>query len=79
MSGRRDFSSLSDREVLALAISSEEEDAKIYLDYANGLRAEHGSSAAIFEAMAEEENEHRRRLIDRFAQQSGQDAGQLVD
>ncbi|SDY96841.1 Rubrerythrin [Jannaschia faecimaris] len=70
-SGARDFASLSEREVLALAISAEEEDGRIYLDYADGLRAEHPASAAVFEGMAEEENEHRRRLIDHYAARFG--------
>ena len=50
--------------MLALAISSEEDDARIYRDYAERLREAYPDSAAIFDGMAEEENEHRRRLID---------------
>lgn len=61
---RKRFKDLSEREVLALAISSEEDDARIYRDYAERLRDEYPDSAAIFDGMAEEENEHRRRLID---------------
>lgn len=60
---RKRFRDLSEQEVLALAISSEEDDARIYRDYAERLRAEYPDSAAIFDGMAEEENEHRRRLI----------------
>jgi len=63
-SHRRDFSSLSEQEVLALAISSEEDDARIYLAYANGLSDEYPQSAKIFEDMAAEEGEHRARLIE---------------
>ena len=62
--GRRDFDSLSEQEVLALAISSEEDDARIYLAYADGLREEFPASAKIFEEMAAEENTHRDRLIE---------------
>ena len=61
---RKRFKDLSEQEVLALAISSEEDDARIYRDYAEQLRDEYPDSAAIFDGMAEEENEHRRRLID---------------
>ncbi|MCB1885609.1 MAG: rubrerythrin family protein [Geminicoccaceae bacterium] len=61
---RRSFASLSEQEVLALAISSEEDDGRIYLGYANAIRDAYPSSARVFEEMAEEENEHRRRLID---------------
>lgn len=61
---RKRFKDLSEQEVLALAISSEEDDARIYRDYAERLRNEYPDSAAIFDGMAEEENEHRRRLID---------------
>ena len=61
---RKRFKGLSEQEVLALAISSEEDDARIYRDYAERLREAYPDSAAIFDGMAEEENEHRRRLID---------------
>lgn len=61
---RRPFSSLTEQEILALAISSEEDDARIYLAYADGLREEFPASAKIFEEMAEEETEHRARLIE---------------
>lgn len=61
---RKRFKDLSEQEVLALAISSEEDDARIYRDYAERLREAYPDSAAIFDGMAEEENEHRRRLID---------------
>lgn len=61
---RRQFDSLSEQEILALAISSEEDDARIYLSYAEGLRENYPQSAKIFEAMAEEEHDHRDRLID---------------
>jgi len=69
--GRRSFSSLTDEEILALAISSEEDDARIYRAYADGLRADYPASAEIFERMAEEENLHRQSLIDLFKQRFG--------
>jgi erythrin-vacuolar iron transport family protein len=61
---RRRFSDLSEQEVLALAISSEEDDARIYRSYANRLRPDYPGSAKVFEGMAVEEDGHRRRLID---------------
>ncbi|MBI1171695.1 rubrerythrin family protein [bacterium] len=61
---RRRFSDLSEQEVLALAISSEEDDAQIYRSYAQMLRAEYPGSAAVFDDMAVEEDGHRRRLIE---------------
>lgn len=61
---RRRFSDLSEQEVLALAISSEEDDARIYRSYAQMLRTEYPASAKIFEGMAVEEDSHRKRLID---------------
>ena len=64
VSSRRRFSDLSEQEVLALAISSEEDDARIYLAYADGLREDYPQSAKIFEDMAAEEGEHRTRLIE---------------
>ncbi len=64
VSTRRRFADLTEQEVLALAISSEEDDARIYRSYAERLRTEFPSSAAVFDGMAEEEDEHRRRLIE---------------
>ncbi len=61
---KRSFDSLSEQEILALAISSEEEDARIYRAYADGLREAYPASARVFEDMAVEEDGHRRRLID---------------
>ena len=61
---RRRFSDLSEQEVIALAISSEEDDARIYRMYAEILRDEFPSSAKIFDGMAVEEDTHRRRLIE---------------
>ena len=64
ISSRRRFSDLSEQEILALAISSEEDDAQIYRLYAERLRAEYPASAAVFDGMGAEEDEHRRQLID---------------
>ena len=61
---RKRFRDLSEQEVLALAISSEEDDARIYRTYAAALRKEdYPDSAAVFEGMAEEEDAHRKQLI----------------
>ncbi len=60
------FDSLSERELLALAISLEEEDERIYADFAEGLRQDFPASAAIFDGMREEESGHRRRLLELF-------------
>jgi rubrerythrin len=68
---RRRFSELSEAEILALAISSEEDDGRIYATYAERLRAQYPSTAAIFDGMAAEENEHRRRLIEAFERRFG--------
>lgn len=62
--GKRRFEDLSEQEILALAISSEEDDARIYQAYADGLREDYPDSARVFEEMAEEENTHRQWLID---------------
>lgn len=61
---RRRFTDLSEQEVLALAISSEEDDARIYETYAERLRTGFPQSARLFDEMAAEEHEHRRRLIE---------------
>ncbi len=67
----RNFDELSEREVLALAIGAEEEDGRIYLDVADGLRADYPASAQVFTDMAAEENEHRRRLLDLYTERFG--------
>ena len=64
LSSRRRFSDLTEQEVLALAISSEEDDASIYRTYAEQVRAAYPASAALFDGMAAEEDGHRKRLID---------------
>jgi rubrerythrin len=61
---RKRFKDLSEQEVLALAISSEEDDARIYRGYAESLRGEYPASAAVFDGMAVEEDGHRQQLID---------------
>lgn len=71
VSSRRRFKDLSEQEILALAISSEEDDARIYRSYAEMLREEFPASAAVFDGMAEEEDEHRRRLIDLYEARFG--------
>lgn len=63
LTNRRRFKDLSEQEVLALAISSEEDDARIYRTYAERLRDEFPASAAIFDEMAGEEDGHRGQLI----------------
>lgn len=62
--GRRRFSDLSEQEVLALAISAEEDDGRIYRSLAERMRAEFPATAAVLDGMAAEEDEHRRRLIE---------------
>jgi rubrerythrin len=62
--GKRRFDDLSEQEILALAIASEEDDARIYAAYAETLRGRYPASAGVFDAMAAEEAEHRRRLVE---------------
>jgi erythrin-vacuolar iron transport family protein len=66
------FHDLTEREVLALAISLEEEDERVYADFAEGLRQDYPASAEMFEAMREEESGHRRRLIELYRQKFGE-------
>ena len=68
----RTFDELSEREMLALAISNEEEDGRIYADIADELFENYPTSAKVFTEMAAEENEHRRQLIDFFVSKFGQ-------
>jgi rubrerythrin len=67
----RSFDALSEREILALAISLEEEDERVYADYAEGLRENFPASAAVFDGMRSEESSHRRRLIELYKQKFG--------
>ncbi|AHK43071.1 MULTISPECIES: iron exporter MbfA [Ensifer] len=68
---KRPFLSLNEQEILALAISSEEDDGRIYLAYADALREKYPHSAKVFEEMAEEESHHRQWLIDMHVQRFG--------
>ena len=68
----RNFDELSEQEVLALAICSEEEDGRIYADFAERLRADYPASAQVFRDMAAEESEHRRMLIDTYREKFGE-------
>lgn len=68
---RKRFADLSEPEILALAISSEEEDAHIYADIANALRPDYAATAKVFEAMQAEEQEHRRRLTELYRRRFG--------
>src|ERR1700719_4877649 len=68
----KDFQSLSQQEILALAISLEEEDERIFADFAEGLRQDFPASAAVFEGMRDEESGHRRRLIELYRQKFGE-------
>jgi rubrerythrin len=69
---KKPLSVLRDREVLALAIQSEEEDARIYREFADRLQASYPASSDVFRKMAEEESKHRRRLLDIFAERFGE-------
>ena len=62
------FLDLRESEVLALAISLEEEDERVYADFADGLRQSFPATAAVFEAMGREESAHRQRLTELFKQ-----------
>src|ERR1043165_6499074 len=68
----RTFQSLSEKEILALAISLEEEDARIYGDFAEGLSTNYPSTAAVLKEMMTEEDGHRHRLIDLYRQKFGE-------
>jgi erythrin-vacuolar iron transport family protein len=59
----RNFDALTEREILALAITLEEEDQRVYADFADGLGETYPATAKIFAEMAEEESRHRVRLI----------------
>ena len=68
----RNFKELSEREILALAVSLEEEDGRIYADFADGLREDYPATAKLFEDMREEESGHRAALIETYRARFGE-------
>lgn len=68
----RNFRDLSEREILALAISLEEEDGRIYGDFADGLRDSYPVTAKVFEEMQAEEAGHRNSLLETYRQRFGE-------
>ncbi|MBV8069762.1 MAG: rubrerythrin [Acidobacteriaceae bacterium] len=67
----KNFKDLSEREVLALAVSLEEEDARIYGEFAEGLRERYPATAKMLDEMQAEESEHRASLIDLYCRRFG--------
>jgi rubrerythrin len=65
------FSDLTEQEILALAISNEEEDSRIYRGFAEGLREQYAASAKVFDEMADEEVRHRTVLFDLYRSKFG--------
>jgi rubrerythrin len=68
----RRFADLTEQQVLALAISNEEEDSRIYRGFAEGLREQFPSSAKVFDEMADEETRHRSMLFDLYREKFGE-------
>jgi rubrerythrin len=68
----KNFNDLSEREVLALAISLEEEDERVYADFAEGLKDNYPASGSVFDAMRNEESNHRRRLLELYREKFGE-------
>jgi rubrerythrin len=68
---KKNFSDLTEQELLALAIALEEEDNRAYRDLAEAMRETYPGTARVFVAMAEEENGHRHRLLDLYREKFG--------
>jgi erythrin-vacuolar iron transport family protein len=68
----KSFAELSEQEILALAISSEDEDSRIYRGFAEGLREPFPASAKVFDEMAEEEVRHRTMLFEMYREKFGE-------
>jgi erythrin-vacuolar iron transport family protein len=66
------FSDLTEQQILALAITNEEEDSRIYRGFAEGLREQYPASAKMFEEMADEEVRHRGKLYDLYRSRFGE-------
>jgi len=67
----KSFNELSEREILALAISQEEEDGKIYGEFAERMRPTHPKTAEALAAMRDEESSHRHQLTETYRQKFG--------
>ena len=67
----RTFKSLSEQEILALAVSLEEEDSRIYDSFAQGIKADFPASAKLLDQMRGEEDGHRHRLIELYQHKFG--------
>ena len=67
----KSFADLTPREILAVAIASEEEDARIYTAFAEDLRDRYPTSAKVFEEMADEETSHRHMLLEMYEKRFG--------
>src|SRR5579885_1164219 len=68
----KNFADLTEQEVLALAITNEEEDSRIYRGFAEGLRQDFAASAKVFDEMADEEVTHRNKLFDLYREKFGE-------
>jgi rubrerythrin len=68
----KSFADLSEKEILALAISNEEEDCRIYLNIADRLHEQYPSSAKLFTEMAAEETGHRDMLYELYRKKFGE-------
>ena len=66
------FADLSEQEILALAITNEDEDSRIYRGFAEGLREKYPSSAKVFDEMADEEVRHRTMLFELYRSKFGE-------
>jgi len=67
----KNFKDLTEREILALAVTLEEEDGRIYGDFADGLRETYPATARLFDEMQAEESQHRAWLIETYRQRFG--------
>jgi rubrerythrin len=67
----KELKNLSEREILALAICSEEEDGRIYGDFAEALQQDYPATAQVFRGMQGEEAEHRHALLDLYQKRFG--------
>ena len=68
---KKRFKDLTEKEILALAIQLEEEDGRVYADFADGLRDTYPATAKMFEEMQQEENRHRQSLLEMYKQRFG--------
>jgi rubrerythrin len=68
----KNFDELSEQEILALAISLEEDDERTYDDFVHALKDAYPATADLYRQVAAEENSHRHMLVELYREKFGE-------